>query len=166
MALLVHFKKFTDRLESFTNKVLTKHLSKVFLQPLVLKIIKWYNLLLLFFFNIAFVGYYFHFPIMQSLSDYILIIFGMNLFAFIPQGFLTFKFKFCTWSKLAFICDFICYLLNNIQMLTKGRDGEYSAAFVYFSLFLLLFTIIYTGITYRKSDTDATTTDSGVSSPK
>lgn len=163
--LLTHFRKFTERLEVFTNNILTKYLSKVFLRPFVLKIIRWYNLLLLLIFNLGFSGLYFDFPFMSKMHNLIVVLFGVNAFGFIIQGFVTFKFKFCSWSKLAFVCDLICYGIFSVEFLNKGQDGNYSAFAVYSGLFLLLFVVIYTGITYRISDTDPTIKDSGNSSP-
>ena len=87
-------------------------LNKFFGNSSILKIIKYYNLIILVIYVLGSIAFVYDLQTYQSLYKILSAILGFNLFSLIPNGYIVNKFNFCDWSKMAFISNVVICLLE------------------------------------------------------
>lgn len=80
----------------------------------VLSIIKYYNLVILFIYVLGSFLFLYGAEYYQSIYKIFVALLGFNLFSLIPNGYIVAKFKFCDWSKMAYVSNVIICLLELI----------------------------------------------------
>lgn len=101
------------------EKYIIKNLKKFFRLNIILKFIKYYNLLVLTIFTFGCLIYLLDYSIYINIYNIIISLFGFNLASLVYVGYVTFKLNFCKWQIFAYIFNLIvCLIYIILKMLS------------------------------------------------